>query len=312
MKLPGSQLLTLARTVIDPLAVERILEPLVADWQREWLAVTTTRSRAIVWVRGVSAFVWSTGYCFVLGSTPTSLSRTASITLVSLTVLTVALDYASWISTLGAHGALWLVPGSIVMSPWFATLPLGIRLGAERHQRIAARRYLARMVFVMTTCAVIMTSWIFPIWSRIAIDRLTPSAIHRPLRMNSGELTLSELLSPDADRLIGLGWHSPPLKLDPRWEVERELHNRATLILIPVLLATLGWSMARASASAGMLNLALLTILNFALWVAFRGMPPVIPLPPLMSLWAPALVWTLSSGVLIRRSVRERTTAAHA
>lgn len=56
--MPGQRLLAIARLWLDEGAVQRVLEPLVADWQREQ-AVAPPRLRWLVWTHALLAFASS-------------------------------------------------------------------------------------------------------------------------------------------------------------------------------------------------------------------------------------------------------------
>ena len=64
-----SRALVFAQKWFDAATVQRIFEPLIADWQREWQDASPTR-RARVSIRGLAAFM-----CAVIVSGP-SLLRT--------------------------------------------------------------------------------------------------------------------------------------------------------------------------------------------------------------------------------------------
>ncbi len=89
----------LARLIVEPAAVTRVLEPLVADWQREWLSAQTSAARGVVHVRGSVAFVASAAYCLATEKTPRDLHLRAWVTLstfsrLGLLLLTIPFTWA--------------------------------------------------------------------------------------------------------------------------------------------------------------------------------------------------------------------------
>lgn len=115
VKLPGSHLLALARLVVDPTSVTRVLVPLVADWQREWLTAPPGLARVGVRARGLAAFVASGTYCLVTSPAPRTMRRQAWSTLAVFAVLGI-LPQTFGLRYLPSTLTVWLVPALLVAS----------------------------------------------------------------------------------------------------------------------------------------------------------------------------------------------------
>jgi hypothetical protein len=59
MTLPGTRALAIASQWFDPRTVSTVFEPLVADWQRQWLDAAPPK-RARTWLHGAAAFCVAT------------------------------------------------------------------------------------------------------------------------------------------------------------------------------------------------------------------------------------------------------------
>ncbi len=252
MSLPGTRLLALARLVIDPVAIARVLEPLVADWQREWLASHTSSRRVIVRMRGYVAFVCSATYCIVVDEMPPDVRRHAWTTLsafVGLGTLVLVIPYAS----APAEVMVYLVPSTLALSVPFAVLPLAMLLGTSTNRR-SSRRRLVRFTVAVALVVFALQNWITPHANQAfrehmvfrAAERAGQAAMYRPPIRGLRELTLPEVF---VESLSSSSAIASPSK------VREELFRRITLPLVPVLLAIMGWGLARVSSSAGPMRL---------------------------------------------------------
>lgn len=312
MTLPGPRLLAFARLVIDPIAVERVLEPLVADWQREWLACDTTTRRALVRVRGCVAFICSAAYCCALDDMPRDVRWRAWMTLVTfatLGTLVLAIPMRAWAPR---DLLLYLLPSTVTLSIPFAMLPLAILLGTSANRDVS-RRHLARLTIIVALLVFALHNWIAPHANQAFREHVTMRraaeagrlAEYRPPRRGLGEMTLREvfclsLLTPSAIA-------SPP-------KVREELFRRMSLPLVPVLLALMGWCLTRVSSSAGPLRL-------FGWWVFASityGFASSLGMtlerswstPREIAVWLPLALWSVAIVALMRTSLRPSSEAS--
>lgn len=129
MKLPGTRSLAVARLLVNPVAVTQVLEPLVADWQREWLASGTSMRRAMIRVRGCVAFVCASAYCCAMDPMPGDVRRRAWIILSTFVALGTFVPAVLWTVRVPRDLIVYWMPSTLALSIAFATLPLAIVLG---------------------------------------------------------------------------------------------------------------------------------------------------------------------------------------
>lgn len=301
MTLPGTRLLAVARLVIDPVAVQRVLEPLVADWQREWLATDTAMSCAIVRMRGCVAFICSAAYCCAIDDMPHDVRRPARVTLsafIGLGLLLLIIPYASE----GPDLIVYLLPANLTLSLAFAMLPLAMLLGTSVN-RHGSRRHLVRTTIVVALFVFALHNWIAPHTNQAfrehaslrAAERAGEVARYRPPRRGLRELTLPEVV------LVSL---STPGAVGSPSQVREELLRRITLPLVPVLLAIMGWGLARVSSSArparlfGWWTFGCVTY-GFAVSLGMT-LERSWSTPREVAVWLPLALWCIAIIVLIR------------
>lgn len=311
--LPGTRLLAFARLMVEPSAVARVLEPLGADWQREWLVAPTSVARAIVRIRGLLAFISSSLYCLAIENVPPDMKRMVWSTLATFTALNLVLDSVDallgWASRLPIYAVILSLPVAILGGPLAALLLLAVRMGSDRHRRPAARRHLARVTLATTVLTFILTGWAVPYWNRMMRDQIAPASYRRPLALGVNELTLPELMSTDATRRVRLSVHPGPGTFASAQEIREGLHARATAILAPGLLSLLGWSLARASVSW---RLPSLVIWSVALWVPYVVVlrePRLLAMPYVLALWTPFIGWAIVAAGLMAWTRESRKRA---
>lgn len=87
-------------------------------------------------------------------------------------------------------------------------------------------------------------------------------------------------------------------------QLHEERHNRATLPLIPVVLAILGWSLAGVSGSSRSMRLAFWWAFTALTYGVVRSLGMTVErawqLPREIAIWLPLLLWSLASLALIR------------
>ena len=315
MAIPGLRVLAFARKWFDAATVSRVFEPLIADWQREWIDAPPSR-RAGIRARGVLAFVVATlssmPRMLLLTPAPPSmarrvLSRIIIFTSIGTVVMTAPLvydmRYGSWrtITVL----ALLLLPSTMVTVLPFAMPWVVDGLRRQRSVTQAERITALRTAFASVAFAFLLIGWGMPIANQAYREKAAPEWARPPLR-GVRELTLTEL-----------AFH-PPLRMqDGRndREIRREINNRVIIAVLPAVLLWLRWG-AHAAARRRWLSplpLAVETILVFvaffSLHVASVGIEPALGLRAGSGLWfAPMAL--IAAGVL--RNVLSRRMLASA
>jgi hypothetical protein len=223
------RLLAFASRWFDPATVTNVFEPMLADWQREWLDANPTRRRLIT-VRGYAVFAMT-----VIAATPRLLFspmprdvltrltwRAGAFWIVSSALLfaPIAWRYADRPVPFGRW--ILLLPGVLVL-----TFPFAVMLGIDAIRRKDAgpnhveRRVALTVVLFATLWMVLAGGWLVPRsnyrWQDTA----------RGLR----ELTTYELIVETPDTI-------PALHGTPR---VREINNRLSLAMLPLLLVWIRW-----------------------------------------------------------------------
>jgi hypothetical protein len=306
MTLPGTTMLNLARHVVDPPTVVRVLEPLVADWQREWLAAPTMTRRAVARVHGFAAFLTSSAYCLATDPVPRSVHQgtwTMMLSFTAVGTLLLTLPFIEWVSSLWMLALL--LPGTLTLSIPFATLPLAMKLGATPGQGPAGARHLVRVTMAIVVLVFVMHNWGMPLGNvafRTKAIEIANSQLRKPVpasrlpepRRGARELTLPELMTADAS--------TTRIMASPR-QLHEERHHRATVPLIPIVLAVLGWSLTRATGPARRTRI--------VFWWAFASLTYGLlrsegmtferawDLPREIAVWLPLVLWVSASAALI-------------
>ncbi len=298
MQLPGTRLLACARLLVDPAAVASVLEPLVADWQREWLVAATARRRTLVRVRGLIAFLASSAYCVATMPVPRDMRRTTCTMLLSFGALGVLILLVppSTQSVPWRLLPLWL-PSSAVLAAPFAVLPLAMKLSATGQSQSLAARHLVRIVLLVVALVFISHNWVTPYANRTFRNAMFAESgfvFHGGMpRLGPRELTLQELMTIQAG-MPGIGASSRQL--------HEERHNRASIPLIPIALAVLGWSLGRVARPSGLTRL--------VFWWAFAALTFGLArslgmtferawdLPRELAVWLPLALWCTAIAAL--------------
>jgi hypothetical protein len=234
-----SRALAFASRWFDPVTVSRVFDPLIADWQREWLDTSPTRRTGVV-VRGFAAFL-----CAVIVSTP-SLMRThapASVTnrvairmsrfiaLASLPLIYPFLAQSGWSVVLLAA----VVPQAITVV--FPLSMIGAVDAIRRYERLAPhveRALAAKLGFVALLFMLAFHGFVVPAANQAFREGVS---LGRPVP-GVRELTTYQLISDPAMAAA----HEPYTGgADRATRIQRELNSRATLALIPLVLLWIRW-----------------------------------------------------------------------
>jgi hypothetical protein len=258
--MPGNRLLRLARLWVDPARVSNVLEPLVADWQRE----CTAQVGVPLWLCRVRGFIaFALAFLIVLGRTRRSLplrGRAVGV-YAAFSVATTAVLLLAYGDLVTTTRAVLLLPATLCLALPLAIVPASILLLAtsdcEPHE---VRQYLLRLSGGTTLAMLLLVGWVTPIanqmWREDTFARRQAEGIHlgSPAR-GVRELTLVELwLDGGADAF------APPRAR------AREKHARVIVALSPIVMLVVGLSFARRG-RAGTLRAVLVWLAVPAVWL---------------------------------------------
>ena len=323
MRLPGRWLRTAAARLCAKQTIERVIDPIVADVQTEYEeAMRTRRWWRATWARvsGYAAF-WKAVGLYTLQSGPRSLwsgiaadgwtlGRMIAYSLIAFLGVTLLLSAPPMIPSYSRFGltlTLLLLPQAIPLSIPIA-LPLGVVCGGYG-TRVSARRIRGVLLLgIVATLLAFAAMLIFPVANqayRVALaEELGLRGITKyslPRGMN--ELSLSELASRTEEYDAG------GLPQNAR-TFRRAYHMRfalpaATFVLSLFALGICGTLRGRA---LRVLAIVIALGLYWATLALAAGNPS---LPPVVSVWAPNIVFTAISlallQVLLRRFQSGRT-----
>jgi hypothetical protein len=315
MPIPGVRFLAFASRWFDAATVTRVFEPLVADWQREWIDASTNQ-RAWIRLRGTSAFVVSvlmlTPRLMFLAPPPRAMTRRVLARTIIFTSIVSLLLAIPVVLELRERSLPHLVICAILLLPSGAALGFPFSMlwaadGIRRHsrptpaERAAALRYGA--IGVIFSFALV--GWIFPAANQQFREIAAPESFRPPAR-GIREVTLREL-----------AMDPPPPILQGRdaATLQRELNKRIMLGLLPGVLLWLRWG-AHASARKGRLwslPVAVETVLAMAIFLPVYYLSVVVE--PALGLRAGTGMW-LAPAILIAagaaRQARLRSAGSHA
>jgi hypothetical protein len=259
MRPPGSRALSFASRWFDPATTHRTFEPLIADWQREWIEAPTAR-RLWIRCRGFASFVVA-----VIASTPAIAGQRAPKTLTDQIArrITIAVAIGSLVLMLPflrGDGPLWfrvIVFVAVIPQALTIVFPFAMVSAVDAIRRFdglaphTARATVSKLAMVSCLFVFVCHGWVMPAANQLyrkvtleqSLDGATRSryfrgspAQERPLR-GVRELTNSELIM----RLS-------PTSLEPGTNefarvtlARREISNRATIALLPILVLWRRW-----------------------------------------------------------------------
>jgi hypothetical protein len=225
--------------------VHRTFEPLIADWQREWQDAPPDR-RARISMRGLAAFV-----CAAIVSSPRVMltpapksvwnrvvTKMARFTLLASAILT--LPFLLQINANWWRGMMlfFALPGILAIAFPFAVI--GAVDAIRGHDPLPKHVERAAAVKLGIAALVIMIffgGWVVPAsnqaW-RVAMNPYRSSAPARGLR----ELSTYELI---VDPARATAHERPTSEYARAISIQRELNNRASLALLPLLLLWRRW-----------------------------------------------------------------------
>jgi hypothetical protein len=260
---PGAGALKFASRWFDPAIVHRTFEPLIADWQREWIEATASR-RSCVHVKGAFAFCVAAAVsmpAIIIARAPKSLTdrvtRRIAWTTAGITAV-LMIPFFREIGPLRLRGLLILfaIPQAMTLAFPFTMVAA---VDAIRHARDVAPHVARATTAKLAVFAVVFMAfnhgWVVPaanqawrnVMFRESLERKEPGAYRFGPARGVRELTTSELITASA---LAPG-HEPGNYADPVIQVgptvfsvksvRVEINNRATLAVLPVFLLWRRW-----------------------------------------------------------------------
>jgi Lipopolysaccharide export system permease LptF/LptG len=312
MRMPGRWLRTAAARLCAKQTMERVIDPIVADVQTEYEEAMRTRGswRAIwVCIRGYSAF-WKAVGLYTLQSGPRSLwsgiaadgwtlGRMIAYSLIAFLGVTLLLSAPPMIHSYSRFGlklTLLLLPQAIPLSIPIA-LPLGVvcgvygtRVGARRIRGVLLLAVVATLLAFAAMLIVPVANQAFRVALAEELDLRGITMYSLPKGMN--ELSLSELASRSQEYDAG-GFPQNARKFSRTYHIRFAL-PAATFVLSLLALGICGTLGGRAQ------RVAAIVIALGLYWAALALAEWTASLPPVVSVWAPNIVFTAMSLALLR------------
>lgn len=235
----------------DEALVRRTFEPLIADWQREWLDAPEGR-RLRITVRASLAFICAvivSSPRIALTPTPPEVTRRTAVRMVKFIAIatavlmippvieigTWAMKGASW-----ARSSLFLLAVPSAMTLAFPFAMTGAVDSLRRLQTLPGHVERAGVLKLGAFAVMFMMvygGWVVPAAGRAARLAMNPAGMGEPLRMMR-DLTTYELVVDPARASV----FDPGTYLASRSQsLKRELHQRAALVALPIVLLCLRW-----------------------------------------------------------------------
>ena len=242
MKLPGSRALAFASRWFDPATVHRTFEPLIADWQREWIDAPRS-TRWIVHVKGIAAFAIA-----AIVSMPAIVRTRAPKPLTDQIARRVAigagigtvilmLPFVREIGPQLHRGVVlpFLIPQALTIVFPFALLP-----GVDAIRRFdgvdsqTARAAVSKLAVLGLVFVFFCHGWVTPAANQVYREIVSEG---RP-RPGVREMSNAELLT----RWVRAGESEPgTYQYATATSLQKEINNRAALAVLPVLLLWRRW-----------------------------------------------------------------------
>jgi hypothetical protein len=317
MAIPGTRFLAFAARWFDAATVSRVFEPLVADWQREWIDASESK-RAWIRVRGTIAFAATTlamsPRVMLMTPSPPAMTRrvlsriiifTSIGTLVMTAPMVYAMREAPWQTVLVL--AIFLLPSVMVTVLPFAMPWVADGLRPTRAATPAERVTALRTAFACVAFALVFIGWAMPMANQAYREVAAPEWAPPPLR-GVRELTLTELTLNPPRRMQG-GRNVT--------EIRREINSRVVIAVLPAILLWLRWG-AHATPRRRWLSplpvaieTALAFVAFFSLYMASVANEPAFGLRAGTGLWFAPLA-LLVAGVLRNVLSRRFNAGSHA
>lgn len=314
MRRPGQWLRTAAARVCAAQTMERLIDPIVADLQTEHAeAVQGRRWWRTAWTcaRGYAVF-WKVVTLHTVQSTPRALwngmaadgwalGRTMAYSLVGFIALTLLLSAPPMVEFYSripnALATLLLVPQAMPLTIPIA-LPLAIVCGMWTTRvsppRIGGVLILAILAMLLSFAAMLIVPHANQAWRVVVADELGLRGVTNSLPKGMSEMTFSELAA---------GSHEYDVRGFPETahKFRRTYHLRFALPAATLVLSLL--AAAIAGAIRGRAWRLVVMVLSFGLyWVMLAFGELNIHLAPVVSVWAPNLVFTAIALPILKES----------
>ena len=313
MAIPGPRLLALASRWLDAVTVTRVFEPLIADWQREWLDASPSH-RSWIRVRGTLALIIAAmalaPRALLLTPTPRSVARRAlsrsiifTSAVASLLTIPILMEARGMTPLEIAIAALFILPSGIVIAFPFSMLCAADAIRRNRVATPVERTVALRFGLLAVMFMLALVGWGVPAMNQIYREIAAPEWAHPPAR-GAREATLEELLSKHPPRILE--------RRNPA-TIQRELHNRAVLALLPAILLWLRFGAhgarrrRRWSPPPVAVETVLAIVVFFTLYFSGFYVELTLGLPPGIAMWLP--IPALIMAGVIRRSVSRQVHA---
>lgn len=229
--MPGTRLLAFARRWFPPSTVSSVLEPLVADWQRQWSDATPAQ-RQWVDLKGRAAFAITLATMTPrLILAPSSFSARPLVVAAGFWLLMSFVLLIPFMRQNGPLDLVWLVlPSCLTAMLPFAMLPAMDAIRREGEVSTLRERRAVITLAGLAVCGVVLGQWVTPVANQTfrneAMSRMNgrPSVAWKGVR----ERTTLDLIAGEGSTI-------------PTPARTRELASRATLAALPAVLAWLRW-----------------------------------------------------------------------
>jgi hypothetical protein len=243
--------LAFATRWFDEATVRRTFEPLIADWQREWLDAPP-EGRAWVTVRASLAFICAvivSGPRIALTPTPPEVTRRIAVRMVKFIAIATAVLMIPPVIEISAsmmRGASWVrsslfllaVPSAITLAFPFAMT--GAVDSLRRHQTLPGHVGRAAVLKLGAFAVMFMlfyAGWVLPAANQAARTAMNPAGMGEPLRVMQ-DLTTYELVFDPARASV----FEPGTYLASRSRsLTQELNHRMMITALPLVLLWLRW-----------------------------------------------------------------------
>ena len=306
-------LLQFVRRWFDERTVTNVFEPLLADHQREWLDAPPA---ARLWIAMRTAAVLLAAIArlaprvLVLTPTPPSITRrivARMILFVSVVSGLMVIPLLTELTEVGpgrlAWLLMWLLPSAVVLVLPFA---MGFAVdGVRRHshatpaERIAMlRAAIAAMVFT-----IVVGGWIVPAANQQFRLTVKADPWHPPAR-GARELTTPQLITTP--------WLARAEGPANRVAIQRELHNRASLVVLPLVLMWLRWRALDHPSPQWLLPAWLSATVTIGIYFSLREndirIEALLGLEPGAAAWVPLAVFLAIGWIRARAAARTVTS----
>ena len=245
-----SRALAFASRWFDEATVRRVFEPLIADWQRQWLDAPSSR-RGLIALYGLMAFACAVIISIpriALTPSPDGLTneiarRITTFTAVATAVLMipVVIELTSWWMRDASwiRGALYLLalPSAITMAfPFAMTGAVDVIQRREMLPHVG-RAALLKLGGIALLFMLAYGGWVVPASGQAARNAMNPDGMGAPL-LRVEDLTTSQLVfDPDRATVFAQGTYSASRSAS----IRHELNKRIVLIALPLVLLWMRW-----------------------------------------------------------------------